>query len=108
VGVLYPCSSKINNVEQHFSSKSKENRISQFISKAYMDFTIHGNTDSKVGDHSIQGQILYWKEKDIQGLIRVNYIMSGDRDWLYQLGPTEKAFLAEYGSKKVKKVKLFL
>jgi hypothetical protein len=47
-------SSKVNNAENHFSNKSKENKISELISKADTDFTIKDNIDSKVEDHSIQ------------------------------------------------------
>jgi hypothetical protein len=46
---------KVNNVENHFSNKSKENNISELISKADTDFTIKDNIDSKVEDHFIQG-----------------------------------------------------
>jgi hypothetical protein len=64
VYILYLCNSKVNNVENHISNKRKENRVSEFISKADTDFKIKGNIDSKVEGHSIPEQTRSWEETD--------------------------------------------
>jgi hypothetical protein len=68
--------------------KSKENRISELISKADMDFTTKDNIDSKVEDYFIQRQTRSWKEKEFRGSCLSTRscleVGTGSSDWARQ------------------------